>query len=450
VVTGLNMLSFQLPERSVSAGFRLEFDFDAVWPGNSGGPHGRGSNLDFSAEVHAMGQRFNMLSIAGGLDPRDLDTVDRVVVQEFLDQWGELFQASMNLLDVARFLKTQFQQTGAGLVRALSVLKDTKPEDLIEQLGMKVFDIIGPQKSQILIGILGEFYCAKETKEIVGRKFRDFLPGTGMGRRWTPAIFDPPIQNAWPRTEAGMEKGPDVDLDAPFMTTVKIYWIGESGEEIAVAEKDTEKNEEEQQQEEEEEEEDTTAQVEEAVQGQDGLEESVDYSEIMAYNETVSYSESTSYSQSYSYSSGVVYVEQSGDINEGDTIQAPEYDEDVVVEAPVPEPEPEQEQEQEQGQVREQEQEQESKPDILRVEITREGQDTVVEEWTREQIAERIRAQWIALIRLSLRVFPLGDVYEATKSLFPDLSEEELIQYIREANEDEARESEIQALVTQS
>jgi hypothetical protein len=73
-----------------------------------------------------------------------------------------------------------------------------------------------------------------------------------------------------------------------------------------------------------------------------------------------------------------------------------------------------------------------------------------VEEWTREQIAESIRAQRIALIRLSLQVFPLGDVFEATKSLFPDLSEEEVIQYIREANEDEARESLIQALVTQS
>jgi len=360
-MTGLNNLNVKLPSNLVSAGFNLDFNFNIGWPSSGSETF----NLNFSAEVHAIGQRFDLVRIAVNLHPRDLDTVDKVVgaaVREFLKEFPTLLQGVLGLKglsEAADFLKTQFGQAGDDLLRAVSILKGTNPEDVVDKLGKEFFGLIGPDASKGLLKVLGEVHGTAKAMEIAARKFVDMLPGfNNTGSIRIPFVDNPiriPLPDFIPSFKLfGLQKGPDIV--AP-MSTVRVYRVDENGNEIA--------------------EEDTTPQVD---------------------------------------------IEQSG-LNESDTVKVPEHSEGVMVKAPEPE------------------------PDVVRVEIVREGQYTVVEEWTQEQVAECVRAQRIALIRVSLEVFALNEVFEATKSLFADLSEEQLIEYIKEANENKAKESEIQALV---
>jgi hypothetical protein len=373
-MTGLNNLNVKLPSNSVSASFNLDFNFNIGWPSSDSGNF----DLDFNAEVHAIDQRFNLVRIAVNLHPRDLDTVDKVVcaaVREFLKEFPTRLQSVLGLKglsETADLLKTQFGQAGDDLLRAVSILKGTNPEDVVDKLGKEFFGLIGPNASKDLLKVLEEVHGdAAKAMEIVGSKFVDMLPGfNNTGSIRIPFVDNPiriPLRDLIPGFKLfGLQKGPDIV--AP-MSTVRVYRVDENGNEIA--------------------EEDTTPQVETEQNG---------------------------------FSESVVDIEQSN-LNESDTVKAPEQSEGVMVQAPEPE------------------------RDVVRVEIVREGQDTVVEEWTQEQVAECVRAQRIALIRVSLEVFALNEVFEATKSLFAGLSEEQLVEYIQEANENKAKESEIQALV---
>ncbi|RSL53162.1 hypothetical protein CEP54_010556 [Fusarium duplospermum] len=83
--------------------------------------------------------------------------------------------------------------------------------------------------------------------------------------------------------------------------------------------------------------------------------------------------------------------------------------------------------------------------EVWRVEVEQ-GSETVVQEWTQEQMEEYVRMQRLSLLEISLEVFPVEEVYDASRDLFVDLSDEQVVECMLEANTDENIVDAIQAL----
>ncbi|KAK4464619.1 hypothetical protein QBC42DRAFT_318159 [Cladorrhinum samala] len=234
---GLKDLNITLPSNQVAASFNLDFNFSIGWPGSGS----EDFNLHFSAEVHALGQRFELAKVAVNLHPRDIDTVEKVAsaaVREFLREYPTLLRgivAFQELAQTAEFLKTKFDQAGMVLLLTLSVLKEKNPEDVVDSLGREAFDLVGPEAGKALVGVLTQVHGASLALRIATTRFADMLPSfshMGVVRipfTRTPLVFSVPrfIPNfVW----SGLQKGPDV-VAAPRSST-RVYRVDDNGNEI--------------------------------------------------------------------------------------------------------------------------------------------------------------------------------------------------------------------------
>jgi hypothetical protein len=347
-----------------SVGFDLTFDVEIGWPDS-----GTGFNLGLVATVRALGQRWDIGSIAVNLSPRDLDSVEKLAqaaIAAFLDQFPSLIKDTLGgkkLDEITGFVKDTFSVVvGRDLTKAVAILSDTPPEDVIQQLGIEALLLSRNDGSRTeVIGLLGDFYGPQAAMRMTADMFPRARIGGFPGEVipidipvdipvhfpvevpvatpvWVPDIFRPPRIEIGPFRLFGIQAQPDIPLPKSVM---KIRRVDEDGNEV-------------------EEEED------------------------------------------------------------GATPES-ELTEDDVFSPPAPRTE---------AHTPMTEAAEENVVPAAAGTGVGEGEKPAAAEWTQEQIDQYLREERIALIGESMEAFGVKEVFAAAKELFPDLSERQVAEYM--------------------
>ena len=169
-----------------SVGFSVDFSFEIGWPNT-----GTGFNLNLTAKINALGQSFDVVSLAVNLSPEDLDTLAKVAsaaVEGFKNEFGNLLKDSMlgqSIDQVGRFLKDRFDMAHRDLVTAISILSNSRPQDVIERLGRTILNLTSFNE---VIGLVSTYGVSATTATKIALKlFRVpvFSP--------VPGLIDVPI-----------------------------------------------------------------------------------------------------------------------------------------------------------------------------------------------------------------------------------------------------------------
>lgn len=78
--------------------------------------------------------------------------------------------------------------------------------------------------------------------------------------------------------------------------------------------------------------------------------------------------------------------------------------------------------------------------------VIEQGSETIVQEWAQQQVDEYVRWQRLSLLKVSLEVFTVEEVFGAARGIFEDLSDEQVLEYMVEANTNDEIAHSIQAL----
>jgi hypothetical protein len=143
-LSGFNQNIF-LPGKSLSSvGFSIDFSSEIGLPNT-----GTRFKLSLTAKVNALGQSFDVVNLAVNLRPDDLDTLTKVAsaaVEGFKNRFGTLLKNSLlgqSIDQVGRFIKDHFNMVGQDLATAVSILSNSQPQDVIERLGKGILKLTG-------------------------------------------------------------------------------------------------------------------------------------------------------------------------------------------------------------------------------------------------------------------------------------------------------------------
>ncbi len=250
--------SFNLPGVNASnVVFDLTFDAEIGWPNS-----GTGFNLNLVATVRALGQKWDIKSIAVHLSPRDLDRVEKLAhaaITTFLDQFSSLIKDTIGekkLDEIKGFVKDTFGVVGGkDLTTAVAILSKTPPEDVIKQLGVEALFLPGNDGSRKeIIGLLGDFYGAQAAMRMTADMFPRTIipinipvtipvplpvpipipvtipvPVPVATPAWVPDILRPPKVQLGPFRLFGIQAQPDIPLPK---SAIKILRVDEDGNEV--------------------------------------------------------------------------------------------------------------------------------------------------------------------------------------------------------------------------
>ena len=167
-LSGFNQNMF-LPGKSLSSvGFSIAFSFEIGWPNT-----GTGFSLNLTAKVNALGKSFDVINVAVNLHPEQLDTLAKVAnaaVQGFKDQFANSLKKSLEGLSIdqiGNFIKEHFNLGGKDLVTAVSVFSNTQPQDVIERLGT---GILGLASFKEVLDLVSKYGLDAETATKIALK----------------------------------------------------------------------------------------------------------------------------------------------------------------------------------------------------------------------------------------------------------------------------------------